>query len=313
MSKRRSRSGRSTPSAKTPPTVACFGEVLWDCLPKGLFLGGAPINAAYHLGKQGLTAWPVTAAGQDFLGEEVVRRVASWGLTTQFIARDAEHPTGTVSATLNAAGVAVYQIRRDVAWDYIPSSPELRGCTPQPIALVFGTLALRSAQNRHALQTLLDAWPGTLRVVDLNFRPPFDTAGVTKFALQNAQLVKLNDVELSKLTRSRGRSTHTLERGARRLAERYELTRVCVTAGSRGAGLLWDGEWFWENSQPVEVRDTVGAGDAFLGALLGAVLLKHSRPAEALAQACRVGEFVASRDGATPDYRIDRQGRPVER
>jgi fructokinase len=286
--------------------------VLWDCLPKGLFLGGAPINAAYHLGKQGLTVLPVTAVGQDFLGDEVTRRVASWGLSTKFIARDSKHPTGTVSATLNAAGIAEYQIRRDVAWDYIPSSPELLARTPEPTAIVFGTLALRSTRNRQALQTLLDAWPDALRVVDLNFRPPFDTAGVTRFALKNAQLVKLNDAELAQLTQSRGRSTHTLERGAKRLAERYELTRVCVTAGSRGAGLLWDGEWFWENSQPVEVRDTVGAGDAFLGALLGALLLKHSRPAEALAQACRVGEFVASRDGATPDYRINRQGRPVE-
>src|SRR5687768_13404300 len=97
------------------PTVVCFGEVLWDCLPKGLFLGGAPINASYHLAKQGLNVMPVTAVGRDFLGDEAIRRIADWGVDERFIARDAVHATGTVSATLDAAGVATYQIRRDVA------------------------------------------------------------------------------------------------------------------------------------------------------------------------------------------------------
>jgi len=96
----------------------------------------------------------------------------------------------------------------------------------------------------------------------------------------------------------------------RRFAGDNAITRVCVTAGARGAGLWWDGDWFWEDAQPVAVRDTVGAGDAFLGALLGALFVRHASPAAALAQACRMGEFVASRDGATPAYRLDTHGQP---
>jgi len=125
--------------------------------------------------------------------------------------------------------------------------------------------------------------------------------------------VKLNGDELSKLTGEKGGTTRSLQRGATRLAESHGFERVCVTAGDRGAGLFWDGAWFWEDAKPVQVRDTVGSGDAFLGALLGELLLKNSNPARALAQACRMGEFIASQDGATPDYRLDQRGRPVAR
>ena len=311
MSRQRPASERKLPTSEARPTVVCFGEVLWDCLPKGLFLGGAQINAAYHLAKHGLHVLPVTAVGRDFLGDEAVRRVGSWGLDTKFIGRDSAHPTGVVTATLDAAGAATYQIKRNVAWDHIPVASKLRRLTPPPAAIVHGTLALRDAPNREALQSLFDAWPQALRVVDLNFRPPFDTAKVTGFALDNAQLVKLNDGELSKLTGESGRATRSLERGVKQLSERCGISRICVTAGDRGAGLWWDGEWFWEDARPVKVRDTVGAGDSFLGALLGSLLLKQASPPEALTRACRLGEFVASCDGATPEYRLDDRGRPA--
>ena len=307
--KERAPGGR--PMRRKPSTaVACFCEVLWDCLPRGLFLGGAPINAAYHLAKQGLEVLPITAVGRDFLGDEVLRRVENWGVDTRFIGRDRSHPTGTVSATLDLSGVAAYQFRRDVAWDHIPVTPALRRIRPAPSAVLFGTLSLRGVPNREALDTLLNAWPDALRVVDLNFRAPFDTDAVTRFALMRAQLVKLNDGELAKLTGEKGKSEISLRRGAVRLAKQNQLQCICVTAGDRGAGLLWEGEWRWENARQVNVRDTVGAGDAFLGALLGELLRKGSRPAQALAQACRLGEFVASRDGATPDYQLDGRRRP---
>ena len=303
--------GGKTTVKSARPTVVCFGEVLWDCLPKGLFLGGAPNNAAYHLAWYGLDVLPVTAVGRDFLGDEALRRVENWGLDTKFVGRDAAHSTGVVTATLDKAGAATYEIKRNVAWDHIPVSSRLRRLHPPPAAIVHGTLALRDVPNRRALQSLFDAWPAALRVVDLNFRPPFDTSSVTRFALENAQLVKLNDGELSKLTGESGRSMRSLERGVKHLSARWGVSRICVTAGARGAGLWWEGEWFWEAARPVKVRDTVGAGDSFLGALLGSLLLKQARPAEALVRACRLGEFVASCDGATPDYRLDGRGRPV--
>lgn len=303
---------REAAVASTPQcTVACFGEVLWDCLPKGLFLGGAPINAAYHLAKQNLHVVPVTAVGRDFLGEEALRRIESWGLDVGSVARDPKRATGTVRAALDASGIATYQITRDVAWDHIAVSTRLQRLKPEPQAIVHGTLALRGPSNRAALQVLLNAWPNALRVVDLNFREPFDTAAVIAFALKHAQLVKLNDAELRKLTGTRGQSPAALERGAKRLAATYNIARICVTAGENGAGLWWEGEWFWEDARPVKVRDTVGAGDAFLSGLLGALLARDASPQKALAQACRLGEFVASQDGATPVYQLGGDARPV--
>jgi fructokinase len=293
------------------PTVVCFGEVLWDCLPKGLFLGGAPINAAYHLSKHGLQVLPVSAVGADFLGDEVHRRIGAWGLDTQFIARHKDRPTGTVRAVLDPRGVAKYEIAQRVAWDRIVVTPRLLRTNPQPAALVYGTLSLREKTNRVSLQTLVDAWPETLRVVDLNFRAPFDTAKVTAFALRAAHMVKLNEDELAKLTGTTTRTPSGLQRAAKSFAQQHRISRICVTAGERGAGLWWEDQWIWEAGRPVNVRDTIGAGDSFLGALLGALLARRADPAVALAEACRMGEFVASRDGATPAYRLDRDARPI--
>jgi fructokinase len=216
-----------------------------------------------------------------------------------------------VRASLDRAGVAAYQITRDVAWDHLSVPASLRSIRPQPAALVHGTLALRSAGNRDALDRLLKAWPKALRVLDVNLRAPFDGAAVIEWALKRAQLIKLNDSELARITGVAGRARSTLEKGARRLSQRCAGAQVCVTAGERGAGLWWQGRWFWESGRRVAVRDTVGAGDAFLGALLGGLLRPVPDPARCLAQACRLGEFVASRDGATPEYSLDRSERRV--
>jgi len=293
--------------------VVCFGEVLWDCLPKGIFLGGAPLNVAYHLAKQGLRVLPVTAVGQDFLGDEILRRVGGWGLELKAVTRDARRPTGTVLATLDSSGSASYDISRNVAWDHIELTAWLRRLSPKPDAIVYGTLAFRESANRRVLDRLLALWPDAIRVVDLNFRAPFDTERVTDFALVRAQLVKMNEAELERLTRQSARTSRQMADATRRFAEKHNINRVCVTAGDRGAGLLWDGEWIWEKAQPVEVRDTVGAGDAFLGALLAALLGGRASPSAALTYACRVGEFVASQDGATPSYESEQIDRLIAR
>lgn len=286
------------------PGVVCFGEVLWDCLPRGLFLGGAPANAGYHLARQGLRVVPVSAVGGDFLGDEAIRRMEAWGADPRFVSRHRQRPTGTVRPVLDRRGGATYQFARDVAWDRIPAPPVLRR-SAAPAALVYGTLALRETPNRRALTSLFEAWPGAWRVVDLNFRPPYATKSVIAFALAHAQFVKLNDDELAQLAGETARSPAALGRAAGAVARRHRIEHLCVTAGARGAGLWWKGAWHWEQARPVEVRDTVGAGDAFLGGLLGALLARQSNPASALASASRMGEFVASRDGATPPYRLD--------
>lgn len=297
------------PSAKKAAfSIGCFGEVLWDILPRGIFLGGAPINVAYHLTRLGVRAWPISAVGRDFLGDEALRRIAAWPAETTAISRHRSRPTGTVRARLDARGAATYRIAEGVAWDRIEVARALSGARA-PDALVYGSLALRGMSNRVALMHLTGMWPDTLRVLDLNLRAPFDRGESVRFALSYAQLVKLNDEELQRCTELPVRTQRELEKAARRFAAKQRVARVCVTAGARGAGLLWDDAWWWENGRPVAVRDTIGAGDAFLAGFLAAHFVRREKPGEALASACRLGEFVAAHDGATPDYVVDRRGR----
>ena len=295
--------------AASPIWIATFGEALWDVLPKGIFLGGAPVNVAYHLSRHGVRAVPITAVGDDFLGDEFIRRLEDWGIDVGGVTSLRRRPTGTVRAILDVSGNASYRFAREVAWDHIPVLPALLR-RPAPAALVYGTLALRSRPNRRALDLLFRAWPDTLRVLDLNLRPPFDRAPAINFALEHAQLLKLNDHELAALSGIETLGRSDLEHATRRLALRHHLSRVCVSAGSQGAGLLWHGTWFWEAARPVKVADTIGAGDSFLAGFLAALLVRHELPQVALAAACRVGEFVAAADGATPSYRCDDDGRP---
>jgi len=292
--------------SNSPVSIACFGECLWDILPGGIFLGGAPLNVAYHLSRHGIRTTLVSAVGRDFLGDEALSRIAAWGISTEFIARHRRHPTGTVRATL-IDGVASYEIASHVAWDHIRVRASLRkGRAPD--ALVFGSLALRDDPNRIALIDLLAAWPHALRVVDINLRPPFDTGAGLNLVLGHAQIVKMNDLELAQLTNRSVASVDDIQAAAREFAQHHLASRICITAGNRGAGLLWQNEWFWEQTQPVLVRDTVGTGDAFLAELLSAVVGRQSPLPEALRAACRMAEFVAARDGATPPYEWDERG-----
>jgi fructokinase len=274
-----------------------------------MFLGGAPLNVAYHLSRLGLKAVPVSAVGGDFLGNEARRRIESWGVSTRYVTRLPHLPTGTVRATLDGSGSASYRFAAGVAWDRIQVSRSLIRARA-PDAVLIGTLALREEPNRRALQRLWDAWPQALRVVDLNLRAPFDRPAAIALALKTAQLLKLNDDELGRLTATRVRTSAQRERAARSLADEHRIERVCVTAGAAGAGLLWDKDWFWEEARPVDVVDTVGAGDAFLAGFLAAILDRRQSPALALRAASRLGEFVAASDGATPPYRGDASGRP---
>jgi fructokinase len=283
------------------PTLICFGEILWDCLPSALFLGGAPANVAYHLQRHGCTAHLATAVGNDFLGQEATRRVRGWGAPTDLIAVVDDAPTGVVQVNASVPTAPVYTIVENSAWDRIPYTPQLGSAAFDAAAIVFGTLSLRSGSNRETLDRVLSGYGG-LRVLDINLRPPFDKPDAIEFAASRADLLKLNDQEV--LVGS-GSSTlpdiDALPAHAARWARRYNLSAVCVTCGARGAGLLMEGEWSWVDGREVIVKDTVGAGDAFLAALIASLL--GGAPAKAaLARACRTGELVAAHDGATPAY-----------
>ena len=285
------------------PSLLCFGEILWDFLPAGLFPGGAPFNVAYHLHRQGADVTVISAVGRDVLGAELRRRLAGWGLDSAGVAEVADRPTGYVRATISARGDATYEIVPDVAWDRIalPAAVLARARTAR--GLIFGSLALRNAPNRKVLSEILAALPrDAWRVFDVNLRAPFDDPALVQQLAADTTLLKLNATEAAQLAAGAAESPGREEADARALAVRTGCPLVCITAGERGAGLLQDGRWHWEPGRPVHVADTVGAGDAFLAALVLNLLHDPQTPAVALAQACRTGEWVASRHGATPEY-----------
>lgn len=285
------------------PALLCFGEILWDFLPAGLFPGGAPFNVAYHLHRQGADVTVVSAVGRDVLGAELRRRLAAWGLATAGIGEVDDRPTGYVRAVISARGDATYEIVPDVAWDRIAATPAILARARQAHGLIHGSLALREAPNRQTLRDLLAALPrAAWRVFDVNLRPPYaDPARVRDLAV-GAALLKLNAAEAAQLVAGAAEVPGREEADARALAAQTGCPRVCITAGERGAGLWQDGRWHWEPGRTVAVADTVGAGDAFLATLVRLLLQDPKDPANALAQACRTGEWVAGCHGATPDY-----------
>ncbi len=287
------------------PPILCYGEILWDFLPDGLFLGGAPANVAYHLSRHGEDARILSAIGRDILGEEVLRRLRAWNLDTSLIARSAGLPTGNVVATLGDTGDAGYEITASVAWDQIPADPDAVLLATNAAALVFGSLSQRSPFNRAALDRLLAVLPPeAFRVFDVNLRAPHDDLDLARSLASRATLLKLNALEAARLAEDADSEFPGAEEAhARTLHARHGCPLVLVTAGERGAGLLRDGDrWTWEPGRKVDVADTIGSGDGFLANFLSHLISGQGSDEELLARACRHGEWIATRRGATPAY-----------
>ena len=294
------------PPDSSSPRVLCFGEILWDCLPHGNFLGGAPFNVAYHLHQLGAEALMVSAIGRDEFGRETLARISARRLSREFVAGDAGWPTGTVNVRLDARGNASYVFADPAAWDRIPVTDALVTTAATSQAIVFGSLALRHEFNRASLDRLL-AVRGPLKVFDVNLRPPYDDTTLVFALARRADVLKLNDTELARLTGTKPDfliEEKTLSRAARDLAHATACPSICVTRGERGALWLLHGKLFTAVAPKVEVRDTIGAGDAFTAAFtLGLADGVTARdPQSLLARACKLGAFIASCDGAQPDY-----------
>jgi fructokinase len=278
------------------PEVLCVGELLWDALPEGLFLGGAPFNVACHLRAAGIPVAMVSRVGSDRLGDEALRRAARYGVDAGLVQLDAELPTGFVRVSVDAAGNGAYEILEPVAWDAIGMTEELLARAAGARAIVFGTLAQRNAVSRATIQRM---WRSpALKVYDVNLRPPHDDRDVVRRSLEHADVVKLSENELERIGDWFGLRGAARERMIA-LAETFDCGVVCVTRGSRGAALLRDGRFSEHPGFPVEVRDTVGAGDAFLAMLLSGLLAGGSD--ESLLQhANLMGAYVVTQFGAVP-------------
>lgn len=284
--------------------ILCFGELLWDALPAGLFLGGAPFNVACHLSAAGTTVSMVSRVGDDRLGEEALRRAALFRVRTDLIQVDARLPTGFVRATVDERGEARYDIFAPAAWDAIEATGPLMARADAARCVVFGTLAQRHATSRATLERLWES-PATM-VFDVNLRPPHVDRDVVRRSLARADVVKVARAELARLAEWFG-LPGTERDAAAQLSARFQCPVVCVTRGAEGAALWRDGEWTEHPGFEVEVRDTVGAGDAFLSVLIAGLLAERDS-ASILQNANLIGAYVVTQFGAVPSDQLEASG-----
>lgn len=285
--------------------ILCVGEVLWDALPDGLFLGGAPFNVASHLQALGAEVAFASRVGDDRLGAEAVRRMRARNLDPSLVQTDPALPTGFVQVELGSTGDADYEILEPAAWDAIEPTAALDECAGAAAAIVFGSLAQRAKTSRETIRRLCERGgeAGALRVFDVNLRAPFVERPVIEASLQMADVAKFNQDEL-RVLRGWFDLPAESEPALSALAERFGASAVCMTCGDDGAWLWMQGDCSHHPGHDVEVADTVGAGDAFLAALLRG-LLDGKRGEALLDLANRLGAYVASRSGALPAYRLD--------
>jgi fructokinase len=279
--------------------VIGLGEILWDLLPAGQQLGGAPANFAYHARALGARSRVLSRVGRDALGAEILQRLQTLGLPASDIQIDPSAPTGTASVELSSDGQPRFTIHENVAWDRLALEKAALAAVAEADAVSFGTLAQRREPSRGTVQALLAAVrPGALRILDLNLRQNYFSRDVIETSLRLANIVKCNEAELPVLAEMlglRGSVPRQIEQLARQRAQRL----ICLTRGAHGSLLYAEGQWADDPGEPVVVKDTVGAGDAFAAAL--ALGLLAGQPLAAVnRRANQVARFVCSCEGATP-------------
>jgi fructokinase len=277
-----------------------LGEILWDMLPNGKQLGGAPANFAYIstlLGSEGIVA---SRVGTDALGNEAIRQLGQLGLTTAFVERDPVHPTGTVQVQVDHAGQPKFEIAEGVAWDFLEWTRDWQALATQVDAICFGSLAQRAASSRATIRQFVGAArKNAVRVFDVNLRQTFFSKEILGESMAVADIVKLNHEELPRIMQLFGLEHHDEIGSADALFELHHLKLICVTRGCRGSLLISLGGLNEHPGCRIQVADTIGAGDAFTAGLVHEYMLGSSLP-QMNDTANRVGAWVASRTGATP-------------
>lgn len=280
--------------------VVGMGEALWDVLPEGKKIGGAPANFAYHVSQFGLPSCVVSAVGADPLGQEIVENFTSKGLNQQIA--EVPYPTGTVQVEIDPAGVPQYEIKENVAWDNIPYTALLESLAQRTKAVCFGSLAQRNVVSRNTINRFLDAMPQTddsFVVFDVNLRQGFYTKEILCNSMKRCNILKINDEELVTVSRMFGYPGIDLQDKCWILLGKYNLKMLILTCGINGSYVFTPGNVSFQPTPKVEVADTVGAGDSFTAAFISSIL-KGKSVAEAHALAVRTSAFVCTKKGAMP-------------
>lgn len=280
--------------------IVGIGEALWDMLPEGRKIGGAPANFTYHVSQFGLDAVAVSAVGDDELGAEIRHTFEEKDLQTQLAT--VPYPTGTVAVTLDAKGIPQYEICEGVAWDNIPFSPELEALARNTIAVCYGTLAQRNSVSRKTIESFIAAMPADgIKICDINLRGTFYNKEILESSMRACDILKINDEEIDEVSRLLGAEFPTQRMAALNLMSRYEIDILILTCGTNGSYIYsMDGTESFLPTPKVKVADTVGAGDSFTGAFIAALLCgKDIKKAHALA--VEVSAYVCTQNGAMPE------------
>ena len=278
--------------------IVGLGESLWDCLPDGKKLGGAPANFAYHAGQFGFDTLAVSALGEDALGEETIAALEEHKLN--YLMPRIPYPTGTVQVTLDEQGIPTYNIREGVAWDNIPFTPEIEEVAKTCQAVCFGSLAQRSVVSRETIGKFLDATPSDcVKIFDINLRQSFFTKEIIEASMRRCNILKINDEELVVVSRMFELPDLDEEKRCKQLIKDYNLDILVLTCGTNGSYVFTADKSYYQPTPKVEVADTVGAGDSFTGSFCAALLKGKSIP-EAHELAVKVSAFVCTQNGAMP-------------
>ena len=283
-------------------SINCFGEVLWDCFADGKRLGGAPLNVCLRLNSLGINAQMISAVGDDDLGHELLSEIKARNIKTNLIETNADKKTSTVEVMLDKSGSATYEIVSDTAWDNIALTPALLEQVQSSDIFVYGSLVGRQKVSLNTLKQLIDV--ANFKIFDVNLRKPHYDIETVVTLMKSADFIKLNDDELYEIAHAMGSKFNSLEQNLEFIAEQTNTAYLCVTKGRHGALLKINDTNYYNSGFLINIVDTVGAGDSFLGSL-NYQLCTTTDAQYAVDFACAVGAMVAQHHGATPELSIE--------
>jgi fructokinase len=284
--------------------VVGLGEVLWDVLPEGKKLGGAPANFAYHAGQfLGMdNTIAISALGNDPLAEETIEALKEHQLN--YLLPRVPYPTGTVQVTLDGQGIPSYEIKEDVAWDNIPFNNDIADIARNCQAVCFGSLAQRNSVSRTTIHRFLDATPSDcLKIFDINLRQHFYTKEIIQDSIRHCNILKINDEELELVGQLFGYPDLDFENKCWLILGKYNLDMLVLTCGTNGSYVFTPGNVSFQSTPKVQVADTVGAGDSFTGSFVASIL-KGKNVAETHSIAVQVSAYVCTQNGAMPSLPV---------
>ena len=289
--------------------IVGMGEVLWDMLPEGKKIGGAPANFAYHVSQYGFDGCVVSAVGDDKLGNEILESFNNRRLN--YLIQRVPYPTGTVQIELDEAGIPCYEIKENVAWDNIPFTVDLEKLAKKTRAVCFGSLAQRNTVSRETINRFLDVMSdaaGQYRGFDVNLRQGFYDKEILCNSMKRCNILKINDEELIAVSRMFEYPGIDLEDKCRTLLSEYGLEILILTCGVNGSYVFTRENVSFVNTPKIEVADTVGAGDSFTATFISAIL-KGKSIREAHELAVEVSAYVCTQNGAMPELPISIKSR----